>query len=155
MALNFSRPDPSSPAAVGAAQFSVARRGYDQEEVRDFLASGFGIFNCSSMGFEATRSEFGVSRQVGVWQHAQHWLGYDDRPETHKKFGQALVLWNNQWNVWNRGPRRIWGTDIDIPEGSFWALADTVDRCGSIIAFSSVAGWPRRRLPTYGAKGNV
>jgi DivIVA domain-containing protein len=37
MALNFSRPDPSSPAAVGAAQFSVARRGYDQEEVRDFL----------------------------------------------------------------------------------------------------------------------
>lgn len=37
MALNFSRPDPSSPAAVGAAQFSVARRGYEQEEVRDFL----------------------------------------------------------------------------------------------------------------------
>lgn len=37
MALNFSRPDPSSPAAVGAAQFSVSRRGYDQEEVRDFL----------------------------------------------------------------------------------------------------------------------
>ena len=128
-----------------------------REQVRDFLASGFGVFNCSSMGFERVRSgEYCVSRQVGIWQHAQHWLGYDDRPETHRKFGQALVLWNNQWGgSWNSGPRRIYGTDIDIPEGSFWALADTIDRCGSIIAFSSVAGWPRRRLPTYGAKGNV
>lgn len=127
-----------------------------REQVRSFLASGFGVFNCSSMGFEKTRSaDWGVSRQIGVWQHAQHWLGYDDRPETHKKWGQALVLWNNQWSKWNSGNRRIYGTDIDIPEGSYWALADTIDRCGSIIALSSVAGWPRRQLQTYGAEGNV
>jgi len=37
MAISFSRPDPSSPAAVGAAQFNVGRRGFEQEEVRDFL----------------------------------------------------------------------------------------------------------------------
>ena len=37
MAISFSRPDPSSPAAVGSAQFSVARRGFEQEEVRDLL----------------------------------------------------------------------------------------------------------------------
>jgi DivIVA domain-containing protein len=37
MAISFSRPDPSSPAAVGAASFPVARRGFDQGEVRDFL----------------------------------------------------------------------------------------------------------------------
>ena len=37
MAISFSRPDPSSPAAVGSAQFDVVRRGYSQEEVRDFL----------------------------------------------------------------------------------------------------------------------
>ena len=37
MAIIFSRPDPSSPAAVGSAQFNVERRGYDQGEVRDFL----------------------------------------------------------------------------------------------------------------------
>ena len=37
MAISFSRPDPSSPAAVSAAAFTVARRGYDQTEVRDFL----------------------------------------------------------------------------------------------------------------------
>jgi DivIVA domain-containing protein len=37
MAISFSRPDPSSPAAVGAASFPIARRGFDQGEVRDFL----------------------------------------------------------------------------------------------------------------------
>ena len=37
MAISFSRPDPSSPAAVGSASFPVARRGFDQGEVRDFL----------------------------------------------------------------------------------------------------------------------
>ncbi len=37
MAISFSRPDPSSPAAVGSAQFEVVRRGFSQEEVRDFL----------------------------------------------------------------------------------------------------------------------
>lgn len=37
MAISFSRPDPSSPSAVGAAAFPVARRGFDQGEVRDFL----------------------------------------------------------------------------------------------------------------------
>jgi DivIVA domain-containing protein len=37
MAISFSRPDPSSPAAVSAAAFNVSRRGFDQAEVRDFL----------------------------------------------------------------------------------------------------------------------
>jgi len=37
VAISFSRPDPSSPAAVGSAQFDVVRRGFSQEDVRDFL----------------------------------------------------------------------------------------------------------------------
>ena len=37
MAISFSRPDPSSPGAVGSAQFNIAKRGYEQGEVRDFL----------------------------------------------------------------------------------------------------------------------
>ncbi|MFZ9913699.1 MAG: DivIVA domain-containing protein, partial [Ilumatobacteraceae bacterium] len=37
MALDFQRPDPSSPAAVASAQFTMARRGYREGEVRDFL----------------------------------------------------------------------------------------------------------------------
>lgn len=37
MAISFSRPDPSSPAAVSEAAFGTARKGFDQHEVRDFL----------------------------------------------------------------------------------------------------------------------
>ena len=37
MAISFSRPDPSSPSAVSAATFPTSRRGYEQEDVRDFL----------------------------------------------------------------------------------------------------------------------
>lgn len=37
MAISFSRPDPSSPRAVADANFPTARRGFDQQEVREFL----------------------------------------------------------------------------------------------------------------------
>ncbi|HRB03745.1 MAG TPA: DivIVA domain-containing protein, partial [Ilumatobacteraceae bacterium] len=37
MAISFSRPDPSSPTAVSTANFSTVRRGYEPEEVREFL----------------------------------------------------------------------------------------------------------------------
>ncbi len=37
MAISFARPDPSSPTAVSTANFSTARRGYEPEEVREFL----------------------------------------------------------------------------------------------------------------------
>jgi hypothetical protein len=125
-----------------------------REQVRDFLFAGYGVFNCSSMAFEKTRNEDGVSRQVGVWHHAQCYLGYDDRPDTHAKYGEALVLWNNSWNRWNSGPRRVRGTDVDIPHGAFWTKASTIDRATN-TALSSVAGWPRRKHTTYGAAGNV
>ncbi|CAN5624747.1 hypothetical protein BH10ACT2_BH10ACT2_20460 [soil metagenome] len=37
MALSIARPDPSSPAEVSAASFSASRRGFDSDEVREFL----------------------------------------------------------------------------------------------------------------------
>jgi len=37
MAMSFSRSDPASPAQVADASFSTSRRGFDQDEVRDFL----------------------------------------------------------------------------------------------------------------------
>jgi hypothetical protein len=126
-----------------------------REQVRDFLAAGYCVFNTSSLGFSSTRNEDGVAVQDRTWQHAQTWIGYDDRAETKKKYGQALVLWLNSWGkTWQRGGRRILGTDIDIPLGSYWALASTIDRC-TCIALSSVAGWPRRQHTTYGATGHV
>ena len=37
MALSIARPDPSSPAEVSTATFSTSRRGFDSDEVREFL----------------------------------------------------------------------------------------------------------------------
>lgn len=125
-----------------------------REQVRDFLAQGYAVMNTSGMGFSSTRNEDGFSQQRGSWAHAQTFLGYDDREWAHKKYGQALVLWQNSWGVWNSGPRRVHGTSIDIPLGSYWALSSTIDRC-QCIALSSVAGWPRRKHTTFGATGNL
>lgn len=125
-----------------------------REQVRDFLAAGYGVFNCSNMGFSDSRNEDGVATQRGNWAHAQSFIGYDDRPETVRKYGQPLVAWLNQWGNWNSGPRRVLGTNYELPHGAFWALASTIDRA-SCIALSSVAGWPVRNLPSYGATGNV
>ena len=80
--------------------------------------------------------------------------GYDDRPETHRIYGEALVLCGNTCGKWNAGPRLVRGTNIEIPHGFFWSKASTIDRASN-IALSSVAGWPRRKHTTYGAAGNV
>ena len=148
---------PPNAAWLNESKKHVARtatflRG--REQVRDMLFQGYGVFNCSGLGFSRTRNEDGFSPVSGSWAHAQCFIGYDDRPETVKKYGQALTCWLNSWNKWNSGPRRVRGTDIDIPHGAYWALASTIDRC-QCIALSSVAGWPRRRHTTYGAAGNI
>jgi hypothetical protein len=148
-------PPPENVAKIGREHLiRTATKVSGREQVRDFLAAGFGVFNCSGLGFSRTRSEFGVARQSESWSHSQTFCGYDDRPETHEEYGQALVCWINSWGVWNSGGRRVRGTDLDIPEGSFWALAETIDSC-SCFALSSVAGWPRRKMPDYGARGYI
>lgn len=126
-----------------------------REQVRAFLAAGYGVMNCSGMSFDRTRNEDGFSRQTPQgWAHAQSYWGYDDRPDTVQKYGQALVLWCNSWNRWNTGPRTVRGTNIEIPHGCFWTLASTIDRASN-IALSSVAGWPRRQHTTFGATGEI
>ena len=69
---------------------------------------------------------------IGTWHHAQLFHSYDDRPETVQKYGQPLVCWQNSWSRWNSGPRRVRGTTIDIPHGSFWALAETIDKVAGV-----------------------
>lgn len=116
------------------------------EQVRDMLANGYGVNTCSSLGFSSTRNEDGFSEQRGSWAHSQAVIGYDDRPETVQKYGEALALWLNSWGRWNSGPRRIRATDVDIPEGAYWARSSLFRRC-DLYAFSSVNGWPRRQSP--------
>ena len=126
-------------------------------DAREFLAAANGgLMICSSLGFSKTRNEDGYSPQQGSWAHAMTLAAYDHRDETREKYGDdGLVLILNSWGSrWNSGPRRIRGTSIDIPLGSFWAKASLLHRT-SMIAVSAVNGWPVGKLPDYGASGNV
>jgi hypothetical protein len=126
------------------------------EEIRDFLAAGFGVYFCSSLKWSSNRDENGYSPVVpGTWQHCQFCAGYDDRPEIIKLYGEPLVLNGNSWGKnWNSGSRKVYGTKLLIPEGFYWTRASS-HRQNTLIALSSVNGWPRRKLKTYGALGRV
>lgn len=117
------------------------------DDVRDFLANGFGVNTCSGLGFSSTRDENGFSKQQGRWSHSQAIIGNDDRQIIKDKYGEALDLWLNSWAKFNSGGRRILGTDWDIPEGSYWAKSSLRPRC-FLIAFSGAAGWGRK-VPDY------
>jgi hypothetical protein len=119
------------------------------EEVRDALGNGYGITTCGGEGFSSQRDENGVSKRSGSWAHAMAFIGADDRASTKEAYGGPLVLVQNSWAQFNSGPRRVMGTDIEIPHGSFWARWSDVKR-REIIAISGFAGWPRRKLPDYG-----
>lgn len=125
------------------------------EQIRDFLAAGYGVFFCSGLKWSKVRDENGVSNVVpGSWAHSQAACGWDERPEIIKIYGEPLCLIINSWSRWNSGPRRVLGTDLMIPEGAYWTPASNMKRC-SCIALSSVAGWPRRRLHSLGAERRV
>ena len=126
------------------------------EEIRDFLHAGFGVYFCSSLKWSSTRDDNGYSPVVpGQWLHAQSICGFDDRPEIIKLYGEPLAAVLNSWGRrWNSGPRAVFGTNLQIPEGAYWTKARNLVR-GQAVALSSVAGWPPRQLRTYGATGNV
>jgi hypothetical protein len=118
------------------------------EEIRDFLGNGYGMNSCGSEGFSSSRDENGVSSRKGSWSHSMAYVGADDRAETHSKYGGPLVLVLNSWGKFNSGPRKVLGTDLQIPEGSFWARWKDIQR-REVIAYSGVGGWPARTLPDY------
>lgn len=126
------------------------------DQVRDFLAAAnCGLFFCAGLGWSKTRDENGYARQTGSWAHSQAIGGFDSRPEIVKKYGEPLVLIINSWGTrWQSGGRRILGTDIDIPLGSYWAKSSLINKF-SVIAIASINGWPIGKLPSYGAKGNI
>lgn len=124
------------------------------EEIRDYLGNGYGVSSCGGEGFSSTRDENGVSVRKGGWSHALALIGADDREIIKKLYGEPLVLILNSWGKWNSGGRRIYQTNKDIPEGSFWAKWSSVKN-RYYVAFTSVAGWPRRKLPNLGATGLI
>lgn len=119
------------------------------DEWRDYLANGYGLTTCGGEGWSSKRDDNGFSKRSGSWSHAMAFIGYDDRDEIKKEYGEALVLVLNSWGKWNGGGRRILGTDIDIPEGSFWARVSDCRR-RQVIAFAGVVGFKARSLPDLG-----
>lgn len=124
------------------------------EELRDLLANGYCVSSCGGEGYASKRDENGVSKRSGSWAHAMAYLAVDDREAIKKVYNEPLVLVQNSWGAWNEGPRRILGTNIDIPVGSFWARwSDIKNRY--MVAVSGVNGWPPKKLKSYGALGNI
>jgi hypothetical protein len=141
---------PADIAAIGRMHFVRTTTDAETlEEIRDLIANGYGISSCGSEGFSDSRDENGVAVRLGSWAHAMPYWGFDDREETHRIYKGPLVLVGNSWGQWNSGPRRIRGTQLDIPHGCFWARWRDVERRRA-IAYSSIAGWPARKLPDYG-----
>jgi hypothetical protein len=118
------------------------------EQIRDFLNNGYGITSCGGEGWSSSRDENGFSKRQGSWSHALSYIGADDRDIIKQKYGEPLILVLNSWGRWNTGGRKILGTDIQIPEGSYWALASACSR-RSAYAFSGVDGWPAKSLPPF------
>jgi hypothetical protein len=126
----------------------------EYEALRDLLANGYCVSSCGGEGFSSTRDLNGVSNRQGGWAHALAYLAVDDRDEIKKLYNGPLVMVQNSWGSWNDGSRRIFGTTVDIPVGSFWARwADIKNRY--MIAISGVNGWPPKKLKNYGAQGNI
>jgi len=124
------------------------------EQLRDMLANGYGVSSCGGEGFSSVRDLNGVSNRSGSWAHALAYIAVDDRPEIINLYGVPLILVQNSWGNWNDGGRRIFGTSVDIPVGSFWARwSDLKNR--DMIALSGVNGWPPKKLKSYGARGNI
>jgi len=142
-------PPPEAIRAQGKKHlFRTAATCESFEAVRDMLANGYGVTSCGSEGFSSTRDENGVSRRSGSWAHALAYIGCDDRDEIKAKYAGPLVLVMNSWGKWNGGPRRVYGTTLDIPEGSFWARwSDISGRVA--IAMSGFNGWPAQKLPDW------
>ncbi len=150
-----SRTPPASWREVGKLHLvQTVTEVEDYEPLRDLLANGYCISSCGSEGFSSVRDANGVSSRKGGWGHALAYLAVDDRPEIIKLYGEPLVMVQNSWGAWNEGGRRIFGTFVDIPIGSFWARwSDIKNRY--MVAVSGVNGWPPKKLKNYGAFGNI
>lgn len=124
------------------------------EELRDMIANGYGVTSCGGEGFSNQRNEDGVSPRKGSWAHAMAYGAVDDRDVIKQKYGEPLVMLIQSWGEWNSGPRRILGTNIDIPVGAFWVKwSDIKNR--EMIALSGVPGWPPKKLKDYGSIGRI
>ena len=123
----------------------TATRVTGVEQLRDFVAAGFGVTSCGGESFSSTRNEHGVCKRTRAgWSHAMAVASVDCRDKTVAKYGPLFLL-QNSWGDYCVGPRRVRGTSVDIPKGSFWARWEDIKR-RSFYAMSSAMGWEPKRL---------
>lgn len=139
---------PPAITTMGQAHLIRTATRVSGTDIRDYLANGYGISSCGSEGWSNVRDENGFSRRSGSWSHALAYIGYDDRDLIKEKYGEALILILNSWAKWNSGGRKILGTDILIPEGSFWSLASACKN-RQTLALSGANGFPAKSLPPF------
>tara|TARA_Y100000004_G_scaffold124082_1_gene139554 strand:+ start:2936 stop:3859 length:924 start_codon:yes stop_codon:yes gene_type:complete len=111
------------------------------DEARDAIANGYALSVCSNYGFSSKRSEHGIARRSGSWNHAMCWCAIDDSRE---KYDETLFLIQNSWGKFNSGPKMH-----EQPDGSFWVrerdAAGMLNQNGA-WAFSDVDGFPPRKV---------
>jgi len=109
------------------------------EEARDAIYNGYPITVASNVGFSSmTRDSEGFMRASGSWAHQMYFCGVkdDNRP--------GLLCCNSWGTDWSHGPR-----PMDIPEGSFFVDADTVNMMfaqGDSWVFSNFDGFEVQEL---------
>lgn len=144
------RPPDSLIDKFGDHRASSAAEINNFEELADALANGFGVNSCGGEGFSGKRDDNGVMNRAGSWSHSMGYGGTDDREIVHKTYGDSLVAIEQSWGQWGSGPRKILGTDMEIPEGWFWARWKDVQR-RYMVAFSGTKSWKPAPLGDWGA----
>ncbi len=146
------------PVAKEARKHQILKstRVTDRDQLRAAYRNGLAVGGCSMIAFSRRRNEDGVSEVQGSWAHAMQGIGFDERPETIRKYGCPLVLEQNSWGAWNSGPRKIRGTNLLIPKGSCWVKEDDYVRRkiegGSCFTMVGARGWDVLRLTNFGLR---
>lgn len=110
-------------------------------EAKKALAQGYGIAVCSNQGFVMQRDTRGICRPSGTWAHCMCLDGYH-READGKEFGHIENSWGPNAHTGPVG----WGNP---PPSGFWTDSATIDRMlrqGDSWAFSTVKGWPARKV---------
>lgn len=109
-------------------------------EFKKAIAQGYGVAICSNQGFDRQRDANGVCRPSGNWAHCMCGDGY--HTANGKEYGHIENSWGTSYHTGPVG----WGNPS---EAGFWAESSVIDRmlkANDSWAFSSVRGFPRRRV---------
>lgn len=151
----LTQPPEEVRAICGQHLCSSATVAKGWEEVRDMIANGYALSTCGMESWNKERDAFGVCKRTSEgWAHAMAAIACDDRPEVHERYGCGLLLIQNSWGNYLKGPDQIRGTNFRIPVGSFWARWED---CKSryFVALGPSKGWPAAKLPDWGLKGVI